>query len=260
MLALLRHGERGLAAARHVLAAVEALGLACSTRPWACALSAARILAPLPRPGKILCSGVNYRGHLDENPRAQRPDEPFFFAKMPSAVVGPGAPIIMPPQTRQLDYEVELAVIIGRRMKAISEADALACIAGYTILHDVSARDIQFKDNQITLGKNFDTFCPMGPCLVTADEFPHPECARLRSYVNGVLRQDGSNTEWIFPLSRLLHALSRVMTLEPGDVVSTGTPAGVGLFQKPPCFLAPGDVVRLEIEGIGILENPIVAA
>lgn len=260
MLALLRSGEPALAAVRAVAAAVEALGDAAGVRPWAHPLGSVRLHAPVPRPGKILCSGINYRSHLEENPAARLPTEPFFFAKMPSAVIGPGAPIVKPARTAQLDYEVELAVVIGRTLTATPEDAILAGIAGYTILHDVSARDVQFKDNQITLGKNFDTFCPIGPCLVTRDEFPHPETARLRSYVNGDLRQDGSNTDWLFPLPRLLHALSSVMTLEPGDIVSTGTPAGVGHFRQPPSYLAPGDVVRLEIDGIGVLENPVVAA
>ena len=132
------------------------------------------------------------------------------------------------------------------------------CVAGYTILHDISARDVQFKDNQITLGKNFDTFSPLGPCIVTKDELPDPGNVRLRSLLNGKVMQDGTTADWVFPLPELLSRLSRVMTLEPGDVVSTGTPAGVGAFRKPQVFLKAGDVVRLEIEGIGMLENPVV--
>ena len=132
------------------------------------------------------------------------------------------------------------------------------CVAGYTILHDVSARDVQFKDNQITLGKNFDTFCPMGPCIVTKDEMPNPGNVPLRSLLNGKVMQDGTTADWVFPLPELLSRLSQVMTLEPGDVVSTGTPAGVAVFRKPQIFLQPGDMVRLEIEGIGVLENPVV--
>lgn len=259
MLGLLRTGESALTVLRRLAAALDRLGPGVTARPWAPPLTAVRLLAPVPRPGKVLCSGINYRGHLEENPAAKLPTEPFFFAKMPSNIIGPGVPIVRPAQTRQLDYEVEFAVVIGRRMKSTPEAEVMECIAGYTILHDVSARDVQFKDNQITLGKNFDGFCPLGPCLVTRDELPHPERAGLRSYVNGVLKQNGSNSDWIFPLPRLLHALSSVMTLEPGDVVSTGTPAGVGLFQEPPFYLSPGDVVRLEVDGIGFLENPIVA-
>ncbi len=259
MLALLRAGERGFAAAQELLARLARLGAAADTRPWSFAFTQVRLLAPVPRPGKILCSGLNYRSHLQENPNARLPLEPFFFAKMPSSVIGPGAPIIKPPETQQLDYEVELAVIIGARLRRAPESAVPAAVAGYTILHDVSARDVQFKDNQITLGKGFDTFCPLGPCLVTRDEIPDPATLRLRSYVNGELRQNGSNADWLFPLPALLSRLSQVMTLEPGDVVSTGTPAGVGLFRQPPVFLAPGDVVRLEIDGLGALENSIVA-
>jgi 2-keto-4-pentenoate hydratase/2-oxohepta-3-ene-1,7-dioic acid hydratase in catechol pathway len=218
-----------------------------------------KVLAPIPRPGKILCSGINYRSHADENPNAKMPSEPFFFAKLPSAVIGPGEPIVKPRETQQLDYEVEFAVVIGRTMRRTPESAVMQHVFGYTILHDVSARDVQFKDNQITLGKNFDTFCPFGPCLVTADELADPGNVRLRSFVNGQLRQDGTTADWVFPLPVLLSRLSHVMTLEPGDIVSTGTPAGVGVFRQPPVFLQPGDVVRLEIEGIGALESPVVA-
>jgi 2-keto-4-pentenoate hydratase/2-oxohepta-3-ene-1,7-dioic acid hydratase in catechol pathway len=142
-------------------------------------------------------------------------------------------------------------------MRHTPEKEVMGSIAGYTILHDVSARDVQFKDNQITLGKNFDTFAPMGPCLVTADELPNPENLRLRTLLNGQVMQDGSTRDWVFPLPKLLSVLSQVMTLEPGDVVSTGTPAGVGAFRKPPIFLKPGDRVVMEIEGVGRLENPV---
>lgn len=217
-----------------------------------------RLLAPVPRPGKILCSGINYRGHLDENPNARLPESPFFFAKLPSVVIGPGDPIVHPALTRQLDWEVELAVVIGRRMKRATEGEAMEAIAGYTILNDVSARDVQFKDQQITLGKNFDTFAPMGPCLVTADEVPDPGNLRLRSILNGRLMQDGSTNDWIYPLPQLLSFLSGIMTLEPGDVVSTGTPAGVGVFRTPPIFLQPSDVIAVEVEGIGRMENAVV--
>lgn len=218
-----------------------------------------RLRAPLPHPGKILCSGINYHSHLEENPAAKLPAEPFFFAKLPNTVIGPSDPIIYPKMTQQLDYEVEFAVVIGRRMQRTLESEVMGCIAGYTILHDVSARDVQFKDNQITLGKNFDTFAPIGPCMVTSDEIPDPSNVRLRAFVNGELRQDSSTREWVFPLPKLLAFLSRVMTLEPGDIVSTGTPAGVGAFRKPTAFLNVGDRVRLEIDGIGHLENPVIA-
>jgi 2,4-diketo-3-deoxy-L-fuconate hydrolase len=222
-------------------------------------LETAKLLAPIPRPGKILCSGINYRRHLEENPGAKMPTEPFFFSKLPTAVIGPSEAIVHPRLTKQLDYEVEFAVVIGKQMKHTSPGEVMDCIAGYTILHDVSARDVQFKDNQITLGKNFDTFCPLGPCIVTRDELPDPANVRLRSLLNGKVMQDGTTADWVFSLPELLGRLSDVMTLEPGDVVSTGTPAGVGVFRKPQVFLKASDVVRLEIEGIGALENPIVA-
>jgi 2,4-didehydro-3-deoxy-L-rhamnonate hydrolase len=223
-------------------------------------LAEVKLLAPIPRPGKILCSGINYRSHLDENPNARLPEEPFFFAKMPSVVIGPGEPILYPRRTKQLDYEIEFAAVIGRRMASAPESDVMGSIFGYTIVHDVSARDVQFKDSQITLGKNFDSFCPIGPCVVTADEIPHPADVRLRTYLNGEIMQEGSTADWLFSLPQLLSFLSHIMALEPGDVVTTGTPAGVGLFRRPPLFLKPGDVVRLEAEGIGVLENPVVAA
>jgi 2,4-diketo-3-deoxy-L-fuconate hydrolase len=218
-----------------------------------------KLLAPVPRPGKILCSGINYASHKEENPNAKMPDEPFFFSKLPSAVIGPGAPIVIPKRSAQVDYEVEFAVVIGKTMRHTPVSGVMDCVAGYTILHDVSARDIQFKDNQITLGKNFDTFSPVGPCLVTKDEIPSPDNCRLRTLLNGRVMQDGSTSEWLFSLPALLSFLSGVMTLEPGDVVSTGTPAGVGFFRNPQVFLKPGDQVILEIEGIGRLENPVTS-
>lgn len=259
MLEFLRMGEAGLDAAQEVSMFMQrrpALPVGVqATYP----LESVKLLAPIPRPGKVLCSGINYRGHMQENPGAKMPTEPFFFSKLPSAVIGPGEPIVHPKLTQQMDYEVEFAVVIGSTMKHTAPADVMDRIAGYTILHDVSARDVQFKDNQITLGKNFDTFCPLGPCIVTRDELVDPGSVRLRSFVNGKVMQDGTTADWVFPLPELLSRLSEIMTLEPGDVVSTGTPAGVGVFRKPQVFLKPGDVVRLEVDGIGVLENPVVA-
>jgi 2,4-diketo-3-deoxy-L-fuconate hydrolase len=257
MLEFLRGGEPATQAARDVAAFMAKRPAVPVGERLSYAFEEVKLLAPIRRPGKILCSGINYRSHKEENPNAVMPAEPFFFSKLPSCVVGPGEPIIKPAQTSQLDYEVEFAVVIGRMMKSTPESEVMNHISGYTILHDVSARDVQFKDNQITLGKNFDTFCPLGPCLVTRDELPDLSRVRLRSFVNGKLMQDGSIADWVFPLPKLLSFLSNVMTLEPGDVVSTGTPAGVGVFRKPQVFLKPGDVVRLEVEGIGILENPV---
>ena len=259
MLAFLRMGEGAINTAREVLEFMQkrpALPVGVQVTHL---FDTVKRLAPIPRPGKILCSGINYRGHLEENPGAKLPTEPFFFSKLPSAVIGPGEPIVHPKLTKQLDYEVEFAVVIGKRMKQTPHDQVMDCVAGYTILHDVSARDVQFKDNQITLGKNFDTFCPLGPCVVTKDELPNPGNVPLRSFLNGKVMQDGTTADWVFPLPELLGRLSEIMTLEPGDIVSTGTPAGVGVFRKPQVFLKPGDSVRLEIDGIGALENPVIA-
>lgn len=259
MLAFVRAGRAALEAATAALDfARQAAGTAAHLFY---AFDAVRLRAPI-RPGKLLCSGVNYRSHQEENPGAKLPDTPGFFSKLPSAVIGPGEAIIHPRMTTQLDYEIELAVVIGRTLHKASEAEALSGIFGYTILHDVSARDIQFKEpqnNQITLGKNFDTFAPIGPCIVTPEELREPDHLRLQTLVNDQILQDGSTDQWLFPLPQLLAFLAGIMTLEPGDIVTTGTPAGVGVFRRPQIFLRPGDRVRLEIEGIGRLENPVVA-
>jgi 2-keto-4-pentenoate hydratase/2-oxohepta-3-ene-1,7-dioic acid hydratase in catechol pathway len=214
---------------------------------------------PLKRPGKIFCSGLNYRSHVTENPNARFLDEPRFFLKVASAVIGPGEPIRHPGEKFEVDWEVELAVIIGKRCHRATAAEAMDYIFGYSILHDVSSRYIQFKDNNECMGKNFDTFCPLGPCIVTADEIPEPEKLKLRTWVNGVIMQDGTNEDWCFSLPQLIEWLSMGVTLEPGDIISTGTPAGVGLFRNPPVYLKPGDEVELEISSIGKLRNPVVA-
>lgn len=258
MLSLVRGGDAAIQAARRALDVAGRSPSAPGALRLAYRVDEVRLRPPLPAPGKVLCSGLNYHSHTQENPAARFPSDPFFFAKLPNTIAGPGDPIVKPRMTSQLDYEVELAVVVGRRMRNTPEGEVMGHVAGYTILHDVSARDVQFKENQITLGKNFDTFAPMGPCLVTADEIPDPGNVGLRAWVNGELRQDGSTADWIFPLPRLLSFLSRVMTLDPGDVVSTGTPAGVGAFRRPPTYLQSGDRVRLEVDGIGVLENTVV--
>jgi 2,4-didehydro-3-deoxy-L-rhamnonate hydrolase len=248
---LIKMGSKGLKKTTAVLKNKKVKGLP---------LEAVRLASPIPRPGKVLCSGINYKGHADENPNAKMPMEPFFFAKMPSVVIGHDDVIPYPKQTQQLDYEVEFTAVIGKPLSCTAEADVMDAIYGYTLLHDVSARDVQFKDNQITLGKNFNGFCPVGPCILTKDEMPHPDRVRLKTRLNGVTRQDGTTADWLFPLPRLISFLSHVMTLEPGDLVSTGTPAGVGLFQKPQIFMKVGDMVEIEADGIGILRNRIGAA
>lgn len=218
-----------------------------------------RLVAPL-APGKIICSGINFRSHLNENPKASLPTRPFFFAKLTSAVIGPGDPIVQPYASCGLDYEVELAIVIGRTMRRVSSEAALDHIFGYTILNDVSARDLQFAaDGQFTLGKGLDTFCPLGPSIITAKDVGDPSDLALATTVNGEVRQDGSTRDWIFPLPVLLSELSEHVTLEPGDVVSTGTPAGVAHFLPDRPYLRPGDMVTVSIERLGSLTNPVIS-
>ncbi len=242
MRALIADGERGL---ERAAAATEEV-------------ADAHLLAPL-RPGKILCSGVNYASHAEENPNAVMPTEPFFFSKLPSAVVGPGEPIRIPRPTTQADYEVELAMVIGAGGYRIPEERALEHVFGWTILHDVSARDVQFRDNQITLGKNPDTFAPLGPEIVTADELGDWSTLRVSTTLNGQRMQDESCSTMLFPPARLLAFLTDLVSLEPGDVVTTGSPAGVGCFRDPPVYLQPGDTVTVSVDRIGDLTNPVVA-
>ena len=210
-------------------------------------------------PGKILCSGINYASHKDENPDAKMPEEPFFFSKLPSAVVGPGSPILIPTEQTLADYEVELAMVIGRRAKRLSEEDALDHVWGWTVLNDVSARDVQFKDLQITLGKNPDTFAPLGPEIVTTDELGDWSTLSVSSTLNGETMQSAPTSEMLFSPARLLVFLTALITLEPGDVVTTGTPAGVGTFRDPPVYLMPGDTITVSVDRIGDLTNPVAA-
>jgi 2-keto-4-pentenoate hydratase/2-oxohepta-3-ene-1,7-dioic acid hydratase in catechol pathway len=218
-----------------------------------------RLLAPVPRPGKIFGSGINYASHQEENPDAVLPDEPGFFAKLPSSVCGPGDAIRLPAPGAHVDYEVELAVVVGRPGRDIAPADAMAHVAGFTVVNDVSDRAVQFRPNQMVLGNGCDTFCPMGPALVTPDEVGDLAGCAVRSVVNGELRQDARVGDMIFDVATLVAHASRAITLEPGDVVTTGTPAGCGTFRDPPLWLRPGDVVEVAVEGVGVLTNPVVA-
>jgi 2-keto-4-pentenoate hydratase/2-oxohepta-3-ene-1,7-dioic acid hydratase in catechol pathway len=227
-------------------------------KPATVPLGSVQLRAPL-MPGKTLCSGINYRSHAEENPDAKMPAYPLFFAKVSTAIAGPEDEIEAPEMTKQLDYEVEFCAVIGKRLTRPSEAEVMEAIFGYTLLNDVSARDVQFADNQITTGKNFDRFAPLGPAIVTADEMTAPDKVALKTRLNGRLMQDGTTADWLFPLPRLISYLAGIMTLEPGDVVSTGTPAGVGYFRHPQVFMKPGDVIEIEAEGIGVLRNRIVA-
>ncbi|MCU0339659.1 MAG: fumarylacetoacetate hydrolase family protein [Spirosomaceae bacterium] len=211
-------------------------------------------------PQTVWCSGLNYKSHVLENPNAKFLSEPRFFAKLPNSLIGPNEAILHPGDAFQVDYEVEFAVVLGKTASRLTEPNAMEHIFGYTILHDVGARYIQFKDNNEMMGKNFDTFCPIGPCIVTKDEIPDPTQVRLRTRLNGQLMQDGCNDEWLFSLPHLLSWLTMACTLRAGDIVSTGTPMGIGFFRNPQVFLKDGDVVELEIPEIGKLVNPVVAA
>jgi 2,4-didehydro-3-deoxy-L-rhamnonate hydrolase len=255
MIALLRQGEAGLERARRALAAARAEPRRRHVP------ESVRLLAPVPRPGKIIGIGRNYRAHAAEGGLAAQ-EKPRIFVKLASSVIGTGAPIPKPAAVAKLDYETELAVIVGRAARGVSEAEAPAHIAGYTILNDVSARELQFDvaPPQTSFAKSMDGFCSMGPALATPDEFADIGDIRLKGWVNGELVQDGSTRDLIFPIPQLVAYLSCHLTLEPGDVIATGTPAGVGAFRKPPRYLVPGDVVRMEIAGIGVLENRVAAA
>jgi 2-keto-4-pentenoate hydratase/2-oxohepta-3-ene-1,7-dioic acid hydratase in catechol pathway len=217
------------------------------------------VLAPVV-PGKVVAIGLNYEDHIRESGQPA-PKVPLVFAKFPTSVVADGAPIRLPQAlTQRVDWEVELAVVIGRRAHAVAVEDALDHVFGYTIGNDVSARDLQFSDGQWVRAKSLDTFCPLGPVLVTADEIPDPQALRLVCRVNGEVMQDASTELMLFGVAELISFCSHSFTLEPGDVILTGTPWGCGEFMDPKRSLAPGDVVECEIEGIGTLRNPVVEA
>jgi 2-keto-4-pentenoate hydratase/2-oxohepta-3-ene-1,7-dioic acid hydratase in catechol pathway len=212
---------------------------------------------PVPDPDKIICLGLNYAEHAAEV-LMKSARVPTFFAKFRNALCGPADPIVLPRVSSQVDYEGELAVVIGRRCKGVSESGALACIAGYTIMNDVSARDLQMQTGQWTAGKTLDTFAPMGPGIVPVSNIPDPQDLQILTRVNGVTLQQGSTRDMIFSVAQTVAFLSSLMTLEPGDVISTGTPSGVGFKRQPPVFLKPGDVVEVEIGQIGVIRNPVV--
>jgi 2-keto-4-pentenoate hydratase/2-oxohepta-3-ene-1,7-dioic acid hydratase in catechol pathway len=219
-------------------------------------LGEVRLLAPVAFPPKIICLGRNYVDHSAEM-KAPPPEEPVIFMKPHTSIIGPEDKIVKPAWVKELDYEGELAVVMGKKAKNLSIAEAEAAIFGYTVFNDVSARDIQFGDVQWTRGKSFDTFAPTGPCIVTRAQLKDTGNLQLRTWVNGELRQDATTARMALNASQIVHHLSRVMTLEPCDVIATGTPSGVGFAMKPPRFLKSGDVVRIEIEDIGILENTV---
>ena len=232
-------------------ASLRAAG-AISTREECC------ITAPIPRPGKVICIGLNYRDHAEES-GMDVPTSPVCFSKFPNSVIGPGAEVIIPPGSVESDYEAEFGIVIGKKATRVSEADAMEHVLGYVCINDVSARDFQFADGQWQRGKSPDTYCPMGEAVVTRDEIADPHNLRIQLRLNGDTMQDSSTNQLVFGVEALVSFLSQWTTLEPGDVIPTGTPPGVGFARKPPVYIQPGDVMEVEIEGLGILKNPVVA-
>lgn len=216
-----------------------------------------RLHAPIPNPGKFICIGLNYRDHAIES-GMEIPEIPTLFTKYANAVCGPGDPIVLPSASSRVDYEAEFAFVIGKRAKHVRAADWEEHVFGYTCVHDVSARDFQLATSQWTIGKTFDSFGPMGPVLVSKDEVDDPNNLTIRFELNGRVLQDSNTNQLVFDVPALLEYLSSVMTLEPGDVVSTGTPPGVGMARKPPIYLQPGDSCCVYVEGIGELVNPCI--
>jgi 2-keto-4-pentenoate hydratase/2-oxohepta-3-ene-1,7-dioic acid hydratase in catechol pathway len=221
-------------------------------------LASVKLLAPIPRPPKLICVGLNYRDHAIES-KMEIPSVPTIFNKFPNVVIGPGAPIVLPKASTRPDYEAEFAFVIGRGGRNISAAQAMDHVFGYTIVNDVSARDLQMATTQWLMGKTCDTFAPMGPWLVTRDEIADPHALDISLEIAGEVLQNSNTRELIFKIPDLIAHLSSVVTLEPGDVVSTGTPSGVGFARKPPRYLKAGDEVKVRVAGLGELVNPVVA-
>jgi 2-keto-4-pentenoate hydratase/2-oxohepta-3-ene-1,7-dioic acid hydratase in catechol pathway len=219
-------------------------------------LNQAKLLPPIQSPPKILCLGLNFASHISET-KEKRPEEPVIFIKPHTTIVGPNDKIIKRTFVTKLDYEGELAIVVGKKAKDVSLQEAPNHVFGYTILNDVSARDFQFKNSQWTIGKSFDTFAPIGPCITTKNELPNPGRLSIKTWVNNELRQNGNTRDMIFNVSQIIQFLSRVMTLEPGDIIATGTPSGVAMSMETPKWLQNGDMVRIEIEKIGVLENTV---
>jgi acylpyruvate hydrolase len=258
LLGLLRGGGASMAAARRALRFVGGQAAADQGEGLCHPLADVELLAPVQRPGKVVCVGLNYRSHLAEiGERA--PDYPILFHKTATSLIGHKQSIVLPRVSRQVDYEGELAVVIGRRGKYVSEQDALTHVAGYTCANDVSAHDLEFRTSQWTSGKMLDTFCPLGPVLLTADEVPDPTALCLRTAVNGKTVQEARTSDMVFSVPFLISYISSLATLESGDLILTGTPAGIGCNRNPQVFLRPGDEVSVAIDGIGTLTNPVVA-
>jgi 2-keto-4-pentenoate hydratase/2-oxohepta-3-ene-1,7-dioic acid hydratase in catechol pathway len=232
----------------------EAAGRATAVR-----VDIVKLLPPVPDPPKIVCLGLNYKDHAAES-GSPIPKDPILFSKYTTALIGDGDAIILPPVSQEVDFEAELVIVVGRRGRPKSASEAMTFVAGYTIGHDVSARDWQLKKDgkQWMVGKTFDTFAPTGPVLVTADEVADPHALPIRLRLNGQTMQNGNTSQMIFKVGDILAHLAKIFTLEPGDLIFTGTPPGVGVARKPPVFLKDGDVVEVEIEGLGTLRNPVV--
>ena len=236
----------------------EARRLAAAQSGRTVELAGLRLAPPIPDPSKVICVGLNYRDHAEEQNKPL-PEKPMLFPKVPSALVGQGEPVVLPVDEPNVDHEVELAFVIGKRARNVSATAAYEYVLGYTIMNDVSGRQAQHSEKQWLRAKGFETFGPMGPWIVTRDEIQDPHVLALECRVNGELRQSSSTAQLIFTVPFLVEYLSRSMTLEAGDVISTGTPGGVGVYRDPPVYLRDGDVMTLEIERIGRLENRITA-
>ena len=240
-----------------MLSAVAALG----NRPGGARVPAAQVKyhAPIADPRKIICVGLNYKDHAAES-GSPIPKEPILFSKYPTALIGHGETIVLPKVSQEVDFEAEFVIVIGKKGRHLTLANAMEYVAGYSVGHDVSARDWQLRKDgkQWMVGKTFDTFAPLGPVLVTKDEVPDPQNLPIRLTLNGQVMQSSSTSQMIFGVAELLVYLSQVFTLEPGDLIYTGTPPGVGVARKPPVYMKDGDVVEVEIEGLGVLRNPVV--
>lgn len=232
-----------------------AAGKPLATTGPALPLAQIKLAAPVNRPGKIIAIGLNYAEHAAEGKR-DNPEQPLIFAKFPNSIIGCNENITWSSKiTKKVDFEAELAVVIGERTSSCTTDEALSKVLGYTCGNDVSARDLQFGDKQWVRGKSLDSFCPLGPWLVTADEIKDPQTLAIRSRLNGKIMQESNTANMIFPVAKLVSYLSHHFTLEPGDLIMTGTPSGVGVFREPQVFMQDGDIIEIEIEGIGILKN-----
>ncbi|WP_068676696.1 fumarylacetoacetate hydrolase family protein [Oceanobacillus sp. Castelsardo] len=258
MTAILTAGTPALEAIKRVVTSIKKDIENAVTSKIAKPLTDVSLFAPVPRPSKIICVGLNYKDHAEETGRPL-PEYPLLFPKYVNVVNGPNDPIVLPRVSKEVDFEAELAVVIGRSGRYISEESALDYVAGYTCINDVSTRDYQFHSPQFGLGKSFDTHGPMGPWLVTKDEIPNPHTLGIELKLGDEVMQSSNTKELIFTVEKLISYISEAITLEPGDIIATGTPGGVGLARDPQRFLQPGEVVTVKIEGIGEIANPVIA-